>query len=479
MPNLDKIKNLVSVNWLSSYSKITSVFPSGRKSRLLSFSAFFLALFAIGAAGVVPLAPDPADIPVKRVIEQLPFPSIADQVVALEQDNQQFIHEERVRRGDTLGSLLQRLGVDDNDAAAFIKSNATARLVMQQRAGRTVRAQTDDQGQLQWLQTTMQDGGRSGNVATNASSHAEQVSTITVSRKADTDTFVVSNASTALEKRVEMHTGTIYSSLFAATDAAQIPDAVASQLVEMFSTNIDFASDLRRGDNFQVVYETFWQNGEMIRTGRVLAGEFTNAGKSYQAVWFDESADSGSYYGFDGKSMKKAFLRSPLAFTRISSGFSMRLHPISGLWKQHTGVDFAAPTGTPIRASADGEVASVGVAGGYGNMVMLRHWSGYSTVYGHMSRFAPGLRKGAKVRQGDVIGFVGQTGWATGPHLHYEFRVNNVAIDPMKVKVNQAVALSQDDLLRFKNVSTDMHHRFALLRPDDVANAPALVASAH
>ena len=279
---------------------------------------------AIGAAGVVPLAPDPADIPVKRVIEQLPFPSIADQVVALEQDNQQFIHEERVRRGDTLGSLLQRLGVDDNDAAAFIKSNATARLVMQQRAGRTVRAQTDDQGQLQWLQTTMQASRANKNADNDTNStNAAQVSTVLISRKPDTDSFVASNQSQALEKRIEMHTGEIYSSLFAATDAAQIPDAVASQLVDMFSTNIDFASDLRRGDHFQVVYETFWQNGEMVRTGRVLAGEFTNAGRSYQAVWFDETADGGSYYGFDGKSMKKAFLRSPLAFTRISSGFSI------------------------------------------------------------------------------------------------------------------------------------------------------------
>ena len=171
--------------------------------------------------------------------------------------------------------------------------------------------------------------------------------------------------------------------------------------------------------------------------------------------------------------MKKAFLKSPLEFTRISSGFSMRLHPISGKWKQHTGVDFAAPTGTPIRASADGVVASVGVSGGYGNLVVLKHWAGYSTAYGHMSRFAASTRKGSKVKQGDVIGYVGSTGWATGPHLHYEFRVNNVAQDPMKVKINQALALNAAELQRFNTVSKDMLHRFALLRPDAAVNQVA------
>ncbi len=451
MPFIDKIKNIASSGLL--------FFCSTRKTRLLSLSAFSLAVFAIGAAGVVPLGPDASDLPVVRLVEQLPLPSVSDQIQALEEREQQFVHEERVRRGDTLATILQRLGVDDNDATKFIKSDPVARQVMQQRAGKTVRAQTNDEGQLDWLQATMQNGGEMNN--------------ITITRQPNSDNFVVSQVASVLEKRIEMHSGVINSSLFAATDAAEIPDAVTRQLVDMFSTNIDFASELRRGDQFQVVYETFWQNGEMVRAGRVLAGEFKNAGRTYQAVWFDETADGGSYYGFDGKSMKKAFLKSPLEFTRISSGFSMRLHPISGKWKQHTGVDFAAPTGTPIRASADGVVASVGVSGGYGNLVVLKHWAGYSTAYGHMSRFAASTRKGSKVKQGDVIGYVGSTGWATGPHLHYEFRVNNVAQDPMKVKINQALALNAAELQRFNTVSKDMLHRFALLRPDAAVNQVA------
>ncbi|TFV96585.1 M23 family metallopeptidase, partial [Oxalobacteraceae bacterium OM1] len=258
------------------------------------------------------------------------------------------------------------------------------------------------------------------------------------------------------------------SSLFAATDAAQIPDNIATQMVDMFSTNIDFASDLRRGDRFNVVYETFWQNGEYVRAGRVLAGEFVNGGSRYQAVWFEAPGNGqGGYYTFDGKSLKKAFLRSPIEFTRISSGFSMRVHPISGHWKQHQGVDFAAGTGTPIRASADGLVDFVGGQNGYGNVVFIKHSNGISTVYAHMSRFAHGLRKGMKINQGEVIGYVGSTGWATGPHLHYEFRVNNEPRDPMSIKMPNVQALAGADLQRFRAVAGEMSHRFALLNPAD------------
>ncbi|HEV7815112.1 MAG TPA: M23 family metallopeptidase, partial [Janthinobacterium sp.] len=206
---------------------------------------------------------------------------------------------------------------------------------------------------------------------------------------------------------------------------------------------------------------------EMVKVGRILAGEFTNRGVTYQSVWFDDpgAKQGGGYYSFDGKALKKAFLKSPLEFSRISSVFSMRLHPISGLWKQHKGVDFAAAIGTPIRAAGDGVVDMVGMQNGYGNIVVLKHWANYSTAYAHMSRFAAGLKKGMKVSQGDVIGYVGQTGWATGPHLHYEFRVNNEATDPMKVSVLAQAPLTPAELNRFHVVSADMMHRFTLLRP--------------
>jgi murein DD-endopeptidase MepM/ murein hydrolase activator NlpD len=383
------------------------------------------------------------------------LPNLAQQVSALEMREQSYVNEDSVRRGDTLATLMTRLGIDDAAAANFIKTNSTAREVLQLKAGQRVQAKFADNGELQWLSASLANNGRDA-----------PSKNILISR--DGANFKALESAAVTERRIEMQSGEIKSSLFAATDAARIPDNVAMQIVDMFATDIDFASDLRRGDRFNVVYETFWENGEFVRAGRILAGEFNNAGKNYQSVWFDEpgSKQGGGYYGFDGKSLKKAFLKSPLVFTRISSGFSMRAHPISGLWKQHKGVDFAAAIGTPIKASGDGVIDFVGRQGGYGNMVVIKHWSNYSTAYGHMSGFANGLRKGSKVSQGDVIGYVGTTGWSTGPHLHYEFRVNNEARDPLSVDVPNAQPLAGAELQRFHNVAADMSHRFALLNPE-------------
>ena len=429
--------------------------PAGfsRKTRIITASALFLAVCAFGAAGVAPLAPDAADLPVKSVSQELALPNLSEQIAALENSEQYFVREERIRSGDTLAALLNRLGIDDDAAAAFIKSDSTARNVLQLRPGKLVQVKTSEDGNLQWLRTTIVDG-RDG-----------PTKNIVIAR--DGDRFKAAEEAANIETRIEMRSGEIKSSLFAATDSAEIPDAVAAQIVDMFSTSIDFASDLRRGDHFNIVYETLWQNGEYLRPGRVLAGEFSNKGNNYQSVWFSEpgSKEGGGYYGFDGKSLKKAFLKSPLEFSRISSGFSMRLHPVLGIWKQHKGVDFAAPSGTPIRASGDGVLDFVGGQNGYGNVVVIKHWNNYSTAYAHMSRFAPGMHKGSKISQGEVIGYVGQTGWATGPHLHYEFRVNNEARDPMSIEVPNSQALTTAELQRFRSVSAEITHRFALLRP--------------
>lgn len=426
---------------------------SSRKTRIITASALFLAVCAFGAAGVAPLAPDAANLPVKTISQQLALPNLSEQIAALENSEQYFVREEKVRSGDTLAALLNRLGIDDDAAAAFIKSDNTARNVLQLRPGKRIQAQTSEDGDLQWLRTTVVDG-RDG-----------PTKNIVIAREGDH--FKAVEETAKLETRIEMRSGEIKSSLFAATDSAEIPDTIALQIVDMFSTNIDFASDLQRGDHFNIVYETLWQNGEYVRSGRVLAGEFSNKGTNYQSVWFSEpgSKEGGGYYGFDGKSLKKAFLKSPLEFSRISSGFSMRLHPVHGTWKQHKGVDFAAPSGTPIRASGDGVLDFVGGQNGYGNVVVIKHWNNYSTAYAHMSRFAPGMHKGSKVSQGEVIGYVGATGWATGPHLHYEFRINNEARDPTSIDVPNAQPLTTAELQRFRSVTADITHRFALLRP--------------
>ncbi|MDP3842199.1 MAG: M23 family metallopeptidase [Oxalobacteraceae bacterium] len=431
---------------------------TSRKTRIISATALFLAACAFGAVGVAPMAPDASDLPVSSIEQQIALPSLAQQIAALEQSAPQyFMREEKVRSGDTLATLLDRLGINDAAAADFIKSDSTARSVMQLRPGKSVQAQTADDGSLQWLRTTVV-GGRDS-----------PVKNLVIARNGDN--FKAVEETAAVEMRVEMRSGLIHSSLFAATDNADIPDPIASQIVDMFSTNIDFASDLRKGDRFHVVYETYWQNGEFVRTGRVLAGEFLNNGSTYQSVWFQEpdSKLGGGYYGFDGKSLKKAFLKSPLEFSRISSGFSMRRHPVLNQWRQHKGVDFAATTGTPIRASGDGVLDFAGTQNGYGNFIVIKHWNNYSTAYAHMSRLAPGMRKGSKVSQGDVIGYVGSTGWATGPHLHYEFRVNNVAVNPMSVDVPNAQPMTTAQLQQFRSVAGGIMHRLALMRPQENA----------
>jgi murein DD-endopeptidase MepM/ murein hydrolase activator NlpD len=432
---------------------------STRKARIISASALFLAVCAFGAAGVAPLAPDASDLPVKSVSEELALPNLSTQIAALEQQqtNEHYIHEEKVRAGDTLAALLNRLGVDDEAAETFIKKDKIAHGVMQLTTGKRVQAQTDDEGNLQWLQATVVDG------------KDMPVKNISITRKGDG--FVATEEAAKLDRRIEMHARTISSTLYAATDSsddgAKLPDTIVKQIIEMFSTNIDFRGDLKRGDHFNVVYETFWQNGEFVRAGRILAGEFTNHGTTYQSVWFEDpqSKQGGGYFSFDGKSLKKAFLKSPVEFSRISSGFAMRVHPISGQWKQHKGIDFPAPTGTPIRAAGDGVVDFEGTQNGYGNVVVLKHWANYSTAYAHMSRFAPGIRKGSKVSQGDVIGYVGTTGWSTGAHLHYEFRVGGEAKDPSKLNVQAQAPLTAAEMARFKTYAADMSHRFALLQP--------------
>jgi murein DD-endopeptidase MepM/ murein hydrolase activator NlpD len=247
------------------------------------------------------------------------------------------------------------------------------------------------------------------------------------------------------EQRLLMSSGEVHTSLFSATDAAGLSDGIAVQLAEIFSSEIDFHRDLRPGDRFAVVFEALYSNGEFVRTGRIVAAEFVNAGRAYRAIYFQDAAGRGGYYTPDGRNLRKSFLRSPLEFSRISSGFSLsRFHPILQSWRAHKGIDYAASIGTHVKATADGYVQFAGQQGGYGKLIVLRHMSGYSTAYGHLSGFTKGLRVGQHVRQGDVIGYVGSTGLATGPHLHYEFRVNGVHQNPLKLAVPPGPPITGD-----------------------------------
>ena len=290
-------------------------------------------------------------------------------------------------------------------SAGFLQSAKDSKSLRLLIPGRIVRAQTDSEGNLLALQYI-----------------SSSESMLKVEKQAEG--FKASDDAVPLEARLMMKSAEIKSSLFGATDAANIPDNIAMQIADIFSSDIDFHSDLQKGDKVTVVYESFYNKGELIKTGRVLAAEFINSGKSYRAVYFQDREGRGGYYTPEGKNLRKAFLRSPLEFSRVTSGFtSARFHPVLKEWRAHKGVDYGAPTGTRVKAVADGTVAFVGKQGGYGNLLILQHQGQFSTAYGHLSAFAKSLRKGSKVSQGDIVGQVGMTGLATGPHLHYEFRV--------------------------------------------------------
>lgn len=254
-----------------------------------------------------------------------------------------------------------------------------------------------------------------------------------------------------IERRINVGTGTIESSLFAAGDDSGISDTTIIQMAKVLGYDIDFARDIRRGDRFAVVYEELYQEGERLRGGEILAVTFVNGGKRHVAIRHQDASGQVEYYAEDGRPLRKAFLRTPVEFSRISSKFSIgRMHPILGRMRAHRGVDYAAPTGTPIMASGNGIVTFRGWQSGYGNTVIIDHGNRKTTLYAHLSRFASDLRKGQRVRQGQIIGLVGRTGLATGPHLHYEFRIDGAHRDPLTVVLPQADPLSGTALAEFR-----------------------------
>jgi murein DD-endopeptidase MepM/ murein hydrolase activator NlpD len=246
-----------------------------------------------------------------------------------------------------------------------------------------------------------------------------------------------------VERRTASASGVITSSLFEAAQQAGMSDKLTMELAGIFGWDIDFALDIRDGDHFSVIYDDLYVAGNSLRHGDILAAEFVNNGTTYRAVRYTDPSGQSDYYTPDGKSMRRAFLRTPVEFSRISSYFgTARFHPILNRIRAHKGVDYAAPVGTPVKATGDGKVAFVGLRGGYGKAIELQHGARYSTLYGHLSRFASGLRSGNRVHQGQVIGYVGMTGLATGPHLHYEFRIDGVHRNPLKVQFPDAAPIA-------------------------------------
>lgn len=337
-----------------------------------------------------------------------------------------------VRRNETLGNIFERLGLSATLMHRMLEQSESVRSLVQIHPGDQIAFRIPTEGSLSALQFDRSESER-------------------ILVEVDADAVRERVIARQLERRTQYGSAVITSSLFGAGSTAGMSDVQIMRLAEVFNYDIDFAQDLREGDSFAVVYESIYRDGVRLRDGDILAAVFVNQGKRYEAYRYTGADGRSDFYSNDGRSLRKAFIRTPVEFTRISSRFSSaRKHPILGRVRAHQGVDYAAPSGTPIRAAGNGSVLFVGKQNGYGNAIILQHGKDTTTLYGHMSRFAKGIARGQKVQQGDLIGYVGMTGLATAPHLHYEFRVKGVHRDPLSVTLPKAEPLTGSELAAFK-----------------------------
>lgn len=427
---------------------VESVLKLGVRSRRATLTTSVAALVALVGLVVLPVfasvsRPEPIATQLSIPLE-LPPPSEATAnalpppVSALESDLYLASDAEAgwqvvtVRRNETLGNIFGRLGLSATQMHHMLDQSESVRALTQIHPGDQIAFRIPQDGKLTGLQFDRSESER-------------------ILVEVDGDKVGERVIERQLERRTQYGSAVITHSLFGAGDAAGLSDLQVMRLAQVFNYDIDFAQDLREGDSFSVVYESIYRDGVKLRDGDVLAAVFVNQGKRYEAFRYTSADGHSDFYGSDGRSLRKAFIRTPVDFTRISSRFSSaRQHPILGRMRAHKGVDYAAPTGTPVHAAGSGTVMFVGVQNGYGNVVELQHGQSTTTLYGHLSRFAKGLKRGQKVAQGDVIAYVGKTGLATGPHLHYEFRVAGVHRDPLSVDLPKADPLSGTELAAFQ-----------------------------
>ncbi len=364
-----------------------------------------------------------------------------------EQADAAGVYQVTIQKGDTLSEIFDRLHLSPQQLHAVLSLDKnTKKTLVRLIPGQTMEVRLTPDGALQQLDYKLDDR-----------------SSLVVQR--ENGELRGSQTSRQYEKRVTFAKGSIENSLFEAAQKAGLSDSLTMEMAGIFGWDVDFALDIREGDSFVVMYEELYLDGEKVRDGRILAAEFVNQGKRYRAVRYADAGGKADYYTPDGKSMRKAFLRTPVDFTRISSRFGTRFHPVLNRMRAHKGVDYAAPKGTPVRASGDGKVIFRGRKGGYGNTIVIQHGNTYSTLYAHLSRFARGIYSGKRVRQGQVIAYVGKSGLATGPHLHYEFRVNGVHRNPLTVRLPNAAPVNR----KFK-AAFETQARGLLTQLDMVAN---------
>ena len=390
----------------------------------------FVGLSALGVAGAMAVVAPEEPVGMQTIMERLAV--VPEEISS---PGLPYFYDDHVGPGDTVHSIFRRLGISDPKALTFLQENPeAARAIQQLRSGYSFTAVVDSSGHLLSMRLPVTSSGHS----------------VEISRETNEAPFQVSSRSVSFESGTEMRSGVIQNSLFAAAEAAGLPDGIAKQLADLFGTEIDFHTDLREGDRFSVIYKTTYDRGAPTQAGQILAAEFVNQGVRYTVFLHTTGNGHTDYYKSTGQSLRSSFLRSPLDFSKVTSTFGRRMHPVLRNWHTHSGVDFSAPTGTPVRATSDGEVSFIGRYGGYGKFIVLKHRDNISTAYGHLNAFSPGLSIGETVRQGEIIGEVGSTGRTTGPHLHYEFRINDIAQNPMTAALPNPEPLKGRELARFR-----------------------------
>jgi len=403
-----------------------------------------------------PLPSDPEAVPDTAAAETSAAPpdaAAASAPIAAPADPLATSVDVVVRRNDTLDSIFRRLRLSVEDLAAVRNLPGIRQSLDFLKPGDVIRLASLNGG------------------LTTLERRVSETSTLNVTRSADGG-FAAQMVQNAVQTRIVPLHGRITSSLFRTVNELGASDTVALQLAEVFRYDIDFAQELQPGDSFTMVLEKVWRDGEFLRDGDILAAEFVNNGRVVRAVRYVLPDGHAEYYTPDGKALRKAFLLAPVQFSRISSGFGNRWHPILNRMRAHRGIDYAAPVGTPVRAAGEGRVAFRGVEGGYGNVVMVRHSGGVETVYGHLSHFAPSLYVGKRVHQGELVGYVGMTGLATGPHLHYEYRVGGVHRNPASIRTLPAEPISPA-------LRADFEHKTRpLLQALEAASHPAELTAA-
>lgn len=407
-----------------------------------------LLLSSATAFGLAEYGPQP-QLPVATTLDIPVSMNLAPQAQALDNQTQVAYTTAHVRASDTVGSLLRRLQITDPQQLRTLAHDADLQALVHS-PGHVVTAQVNNLGELVKLQARLP-----GN-ATLAASHGRHVKadvnhTVSADRQAELKPraqvswrllslsaqpdghFSRTITAETAQAQLRMATGVVHSSLFAAADAAGMPDAVTTQLVNLFAGEVNFRRDLRPGDRFSVVYRVYEANGQTLRVGRILSAEITNRGATHSAVWFDPHGrtDAAGYYTPSGGSLARAFLLSPLPYDRLTSGYGWRISPIFHKPEFHKGVDWAIPVGTPVRTIADGRVVYAGWGTGYGKYVKVVHPDGFATIYAHLSKFE--VHVGETVKQGEVVALSGNTGWSTGPHLYFQFFVNGTPVNPLNI----------------------------------------------